>query len=442
MMSAPLTPPVPTVALVDTRWGGHHLTYLREFTASLLRLGARVHLICFDPAQIVASLPPELASAAAERVVCQVFVHRNQGVIHRKRDHDPLSTLARWRATGRAVRRIEARSGHRTDLVFFPYLDSYLRFAPFPSLPKWMLGRPWSGLYLRNGHLDAEQFPDTPWWRRAAKGDSLMKAPDCRAIYVLDERFNEELGNAVGHPVFAFPDMTDETPPDGPSELAAEIQRRARGRKIIGLISIEKRKGLLTLLKTAQLAKESGRPWFFVATGPFARETFSADELAFCEEMARQAADGRMDNLYLDLSGARFEDGKPYNALFTGFDIIWAAYEDFEGSSNALTKAAAFRIPLVATQGQCIGGRVERYQLGRTIPQGNSTAAIDAISGIIAGRTADGHPLVPDFEKYHRLHSRARLDDIFHSLLEWKDEPGFLEMSQAAELAIETPAKR
>lgn len=417
-MSAPQTISIPTVALVDTRWGGHHLTYLREFTASLLRLGARVHLICFDPAQIVSSLPPELAEAAAERVICQVFVHRNQGVIQRNRDHDPLSTLARWRATGRAVRRIEASSGHLTDLVFFPYLDSYLRFAPFPSLPGWMLGRPWSGLYLRNGHLDSEYHSNAPWWMRAAKGDSLMKAPDCRAIYVLDERFNEELSEVVGHPVLAFPDMTDETPPDGPSDLAKEIQQRAKGRKIIGLISMEKRKGLITLLKVAKAAQARNEPWFFVATGPFVRETFSAEDLAFCEEMARQVADGRMDNLHLDLSGTRFQDGKPYNALFTVFDVVWAAYEKFEGSSNALTKAAAFRIPLLATKGQCIGGRVERYQLGRTIPEGNDSAAHEAIRGILAGLAEDGQPLVPAYETYHRLHSRAQLDEIFQSLLD------------------------
>jgi len=430
-MSVLPTSPIPTVALVDTRWGGHHLTYLREFTASLLRLGTRVHLICFDPAQIVSSLPPELAAAAAERVICQVFVHRNQGVIRRKRDHDPLSTLARWRATGRAVRRIEARSGHITDLVFFPYLDSYLRFAPFPSLPKWMLGRPWSGLYLRNGHLDTEHHSPAPWWMRAAKGDSLMKAPDCRAIYVLDERFNEELSRAVGHPVLAFPDMTDETPPDGPSDLAIEIRRRANGRKIIGLISIEKRKGLLTLLKVAKVAKDRNEPWFFVVTGPFARETFTEADLTFCEEMARQVADGRMDNLYLDLSGTRFQDGKPYNALFTTFDIVWAAYENFEGSSNALTKAAAFRIPLLATKGRCIGGRVERYQLGRTIPEGDANAAPEAIRGIIAGKGTDGQPLVPAYETYHRLHSRTQLDQIFQSLLQGEHEPGYLEMTQA-----------
>ena len=438
-MSAPPTSPIPTVALVDTRWGGHHLTYLREFTASLLRLGARVHLICFDPAQIVASLPADLAGAAAERVICQVFIHRNQGVIRKKRDHDPLSTLARWRATGRAVRRIEARSGFTTDLVFFPYLDSYLRFAPFPLLPKWMLGRPWSGLYLRNGHLDAEQRSAAPWWKRAAKGDSLMKAPDCRAIYVLDERFNAELSSMVGHPVLAFPDMTDETPPDSPSEIAIEIRRKARGRKIIGLISIEKRKGLLTLLKVAKLAKERDDPWFFVVTGPFARDTFTEEELAFCEEMVGQVADGRMDNLHIDLSGTRFQDGKPYNALFTIFDIVWAAYENFEGSSNALTKAAAFRIPLLATKGQCIGGRVQRYQLGRTIPEGDAKAAHAAIQGIIARETEDGRPLVPDFETYHQLHSRAQLDRIFGSLLAVGNAPCERTDSETVETTTGTP---
>ena len=149
-----MTTPAPgssrTVALVDTRWGGHHPTYLREFTASLLRLGSHVLLVCRDPGAVLSALPEEVRVLAGSRVTCEAIVHRNHGVLDPRRDHDPLSTILRWRASGRAVRAAESRAGATADFVFFPYLDSYLRFAPFPSLPRRFLGRPWSGLYFRN----------------------------------------------------------------------------------------------------------------------------------------------------------------------------------------------------------------------------------------------------------------------------------------------------
>ena len=402
------------VALADTRWGGHHRTYLREFTSSLLRLGARVMLLCRRPQEIIDALPDEESRA---RVTPVVFDHPNHGFFSRNRDHDPLSTMTRWLATGKAIHETERALGQRVDLVFFPYLDSYIRFAPFPRLPALALGRPWSGLYFRNAHLEPGHPGASTWWKRAAKGDRILDARDCRSICVLDERFNDHLQMTTRHPVLAFPDMTDESPPEGPTEASAEILAKAAGRKIIGLIAMEKRKGLLTLLRAASIARRLGEPWFFVATGPFARVTFTDEDIAFCEESARAVASGEIDNLHLDLGGARIQDGVPYNTLFSTFDVVWAAYEDFEGSSNALTKAAVFRKPLVATAGQCVGARVEKHQLGRVFPQRDPAAAVEAIRGALALRGEDGSVLRPAFEDYHRLHSRARLDEIFAILL-------------------------
>jgi hypothetical protein len=233
---------------------------------------------------------------------------------------------------------------------------------------------------------------------------------------VLDERFNEALQRRCGHPVIAFPDITDETLA-GPSEAAAAIRARAAGRKVVGLISMEKRKGLLTLLRVALRARELGEPWFFVATGPFHRDTFTAGELAFCDDLARRSAAGELDSLHFDTSGARIPDGAPFNSLVAGFDLVWAAYEDFEGSSNALTKAAVFRRPVVATTGQCVGTRVERHQLGRTFPQADVAACLEAIRGALAGTGPDGRALAPEFDLYHRAHSRERLDEVFRGLL-------------------------
>lgn len=403
-----------TVALADTRWGGHHPTYLREFTASLLRLGARVVLLCEKPGEILDALPPE---ADRSRVHPVPFTHTNDAFFDRRRDHDPVSTITRWFATGKAIREAERAMGQTVELVFFPYLDSYIRFAPLPVLPSIALGRPWSGLYFRNAHLEPGHPAGSGWLRRAAKGDSILSSSDCRGICVLDERFNDLLAAASGNEVHAFPDMTDEGAPDPESPAAREILAKADGRKIIGLIAMEKRKGLLTLLKAAETARKLREPWYFVATGPFARSTFSDEELRWCEEIAAAAASGEIDNLHLDLAGHRIADGTPYNSIFTSFDVIWAAYEDFEGSSNALTKAAAFRIPLVATAGQCVGARVHNFQLGNVFPEGDSDAAVSAIRRTLERRAEDGSELKPAFEEYHRRHSRTRLDEIFRHLL-------------------------
>lgn len=402
------SPQLMTVALVDTRWGGHHPTYLREFTASLLRIGARVILLCQNPEEIISAQPVETTA----RVHGQRFIHRNCGVIDRRRDHDPASTLLRWRATGTALRDAESASGWRADLVFFCYLDSYLRFAPFPQLPAILLGRPWCGLYFRNAHLAAFNGRSNKFLHRAAKGDGLLASPDCRAVCVLDERFNQTLATICGHPVISFPDMTDEAAPDPACPLVCEIHAKAAGRKIIGMISMEKRKGLITLLRCAIRAHEREEPWFFVATGPFLRETFTPEELVFCDEVTRRIKSGGINNIHFDTRGERIQDGVPYNSLFTCFDLIWAAYEGFEGSSNALTKAAAFRKPVLATAGECIGGRVERHQLGRTFPEGDVAAALAAIHTALAAPNPES-----GFATYHQLHSRERLDEVFRSLL-------------------------
>lgn len=395
----------PTVALVDTRWEGHHPTYLREFSASLLRIGAHVLLLCRKSDEIISQLPQEQRC----RVHSHPFVHRNHGMIAPHRDHDPASTLLRWRATGNELRAAEKNSGRRADLVFFCYLDSYIRFAPFPVVPSFLLGRPWSGLYFRNAHLGKPDGSVTHLIRRAAKGDRILANSDCKAVCVLDERFNLALERICGHPVLAFPDITDETPPTTPCRKTREIMEKSAGRKIVGMISMEKRKGLLTFLRCAIRAHERGEPWFFAVTGPFMRETFSAQELSFCDEIAVRASSGGMDNLYFDTSGERIPDGAAYNTLFGIFDVIWAAYEGFEGSSNALTKAAAFRKPLIATAGECIGKRVECYQLGETIPEADVDAALEAIRKIVTNEACPERR----FAEYHRLHSRDHLDSMF-----------------------------
>jgi hypothetical protein len=399
----PADPPPTTIALADTRWVGHHPTYFREFAGSLRRLGLFVIALCPQPEDL----------AAADTLHAARLEAPNGGLLT-PLDNDPASTLVRWWATRRALDDAEDACGRRADLVFFPYLDSYLRFLPSPGVPDLVLGRPWSGLYFRNQHLGHLSGSPGARFKQLAKGDRLLRSRRALPLVgVLDERFNDDLARQYGRTALPFPDITDETPPNGPVPLAETLRALARGRPIIGLAgSLEKRKGLLTLLRTAEASAAAGDDWFFAAVGTFADETFTAEERAWIETLRHRLS----DSVFLDMSRQRIPDGAPYNTIFSAFDVSWAAYEGFQGSSNTLTKAALFEKPVVATAGECIGARVETHTLGATFPECDHAAARDAIARVLAeegtGQARRGH------DTYRRFHSRAHLDTTFAKLID------------------------
>ncbi len=407
-----------TVALADERWRGHHPTYFKEFTASLLRLGHRVIALCREPAELrdhAAQTCADLGVAVDDSLRAAVLAEpRRPPFIPGRFDHDPLSTVARWRLLRRALDTAERESGWRADFVFLPWLDSYLRFSPSASLPSRILARPWGGLYFRNHHFattDRGGFA-----RSLAKGDRCLRDSACRAVGVLDERYARTMENHSGRPVFQFPDITNESEPVPRGELAAEVLSRAGGRKIIGMVGLERRKGFLTMLRIAE-ATAGREPWFFVAGGCYCPETCTEDERRYAESVHERVRAGRLDNLHFEIPGARVEDGPEYNSLLEAFDVIYAAYERFQGSSNALTKAAVFHRPLVATAGECVGRRVEEFGMGLTIPEGDAAAGEQAIRAILAGEGRGGAPLAPRYGDYHAMHDRDRLDAVFAEIL-------------------------
>jgi hypothetical protein len=330
---------------------------------------------------------------------------------------DPLRTFQRWKRAADAIYEAEQMTGRQVDLVFFPYLDSYLRFLPFPTVPRLTLNRPWSGLYLRNHH-----HGETPSLKASlrllAKGDALMRCPLSRGIGVLDERFIAPIAHCTGKAVHAFPDVTDASLPSKPYPLAEEILRKAAGRRIIGLIGLERRKGMLNLLRVADRARELRLPCYFACAGRFQRDEYSAEEQVLLDEAARRAAAGEIDNLHFDPAAGRIPEEADFNSIFTTFDIAWAAYEGFEGSSGTLGKAAAFNIPCIATAGECIGHRVERYRTGLTIPEGDSDRALEAIGRILDRRDWDDRPLVGDYARFRDDHGIARLEMLLGGLLQ------------------------
>ena len=411
-----LNEPLPqTVVLADPRWDGHHPTYFFEFTASLLRLGHRVMGLCREPEQF----------EKEARLICQrmgidfetrVFAGQlndpDKAYFRPGKDHDPVSTVMRWRCLKNAMDTAAKASGYSADFVFLPWLDSYLRFQPFTKLAN-QLGAPWSGLYFRNHHF-GENLNSI---KKTAKGDRSLRNENLVAVGILDERFTEIMAQESGKKIIAFPDITNEEKPEIPSPFALEMIKQAAGRKIIGMVSLEKRKGFLTMLKIAEAVRDQ-EDWFFVAAGKYAQDTCSQEEQAYVLSIQAKVKSGELTNIYLQLPGERVNDGADFNSLIKAFDVIYAAYEDFEGSSNALTKGAIFERPLIATKGECVGGRVEEFGMGLTIEQGSVSEGEAAIRRVLAGEDWEGKPLQARYADYHALHDRKKLDEVFAELLQ------------------------
>ena len=404
-----------TVLLADPRWEGHHPTYFFEFTASLLRLGHRVMALCRKPQEFeegARAICARMGISFEERVFVGQLDDPDKAYFRPKHDHDPISTVVRWNQLKLAMDRTAKESGSKPDFVFLPWMDSYLRFQPSLRLAS-KLGVPWSGLYFRNHHFGSSLGAV----RRAAKGDRSLRNKDLVAVGILDERFQAEMAKQSGKKIIPFPDITNETPPETSSLFSQKITKQAEGRKIIGMVSLEKRKGFLTMLKIAE-ATAGREDWFFVAAGKYAQDTCNEEEQAYVQSVQKKVDSGELDNIYLQVPGERVNDGADFNSLIKSFDVIYAAYEDFQGSSNALTKGAIFERPLIATRGECVGGRVEKYGMGLTIEQGSVSEGEEAIRKVLANEDWQGKPLAKQFSDYHALHNRERLDAVFSELLE------------------------
>ncbi len=413
-------PPTKTIALVDPLWVGHHPMYFSQFTAAFLRLGAFVIGLCPNPAEAFNGARAAAMGNVAEidkRLSTHHLPGGKRSWFQGRFEGDPLRTYQRWKRCADKLFEAEQETGRRVDLVFFPYLDSYLRFLPFPAVPHLTIDRPWSGLYLRNHHHKETASPKK-MLRMLAKGDALIRSPLCRGIGVLDERFITPMESYTGKVVHGFPDVTDSTLPPKPYVLAEEILRKAEGRKVIGLIGLERRKGMLNLLRVAEKARELRLPWYFVCAGRYESPEYSPEEQELVESTARRIEAGEIDNLHFNPDAGRIPEESDFNSIFSTFDVAWAAYESFEGSSGALGKAAAFDIPCIATTGECIGHRVEGYRTGLTIPEGDSARALEAIERILNGKDWRGEPLVPDHKRFREDHGLSRLDGLLAGLME------------------------
>lgn len=393
--------PVRTIAIIDPYWTGHHATYVKLFSKTLLALGHRVMAFCPNPPEVEDWLA---ANCTYDRTRFQGF-ELHDPVLPRF-PYEPvqraLTGLGMWRSSARALKCAFRETGVHPDMVFFLWLDNYLGYYRNRHVVNLLFPHNWTGLYFQPRHLrHYEHLSDvqgTP-----TDHDVELLSSRCRGVALLDEGVADLLrARLANKPVVVFPDVADASCPDHDYPLLADIVNKARGRRIISIIGgLARRKGMFTLLEAAaQMQQDDG---FFLFAGV---PSLTAEEETILSKIVAESPENCFFHFGFIPGEAQF------NALVELSDVLYAAYENFPHSSNLLTKAALFEKPVIVSTGNCMGERVAALRIGESIPEGNVAECIAAIRRILTAHDAKW-----DFAGFRKLHSEERLSAAVEEIL-------------------------
>jgi len=203
------------------------------------------------------------------------------------------------------------------------------------------------------------------------------------------------------HPPFPAKQELRRSRPATNYPLLRKLKERARGRKVISLLgSINFRKGIKLLLESIPLLPKD--EYFFLIAG---KSSLTAQQ----ENDLRAFGESRNNCLF---SLEKIPDESCFNALIAESDLIFAAYKQFTGSSNLLTKAAAFRKPVIVSRGLCMGRRVEQYGTGQTTGEDNAGECSAAIRSLCTETRMDTQA----FARYAHEHEVEKLITCFNQI--------------------------
>lgn len=283
-------------------------------------------------------------------------------------------------------RELSMRVDAQIDLVFFCSIDGYMHELMPVAFFEMLFPFKFSGLLL------------SP--RRMYK--NIIKSRYCSSIGVLDEFYFEQRKKNCER-IIHFPDFADDSPPSTNLYLVQKIKERAGARKIILLIGgIVPRKGIYTYVETANRMKYF--PCFFVMIGHC---SFLAEReyLFVINNFANQS------NCFF--CGERLQNESDFNAIVSICDIIYAAYVNFNQSSNMLAKSSLFKKPIIVSKDTYMEEIVERYKMGESIRPNSSEDCMIAIFDII--NSAHNY-LQADWDLYLKKNRENVLFDSFREV--------------------------
>jgi hypothetical protein len=389
------------VVLVEPHWHGHHGTYMRHFSRTLLSEGHRVTALCPFPAEPTTWLR-ETEPEMADRFQAFHF-SRPSPVAAGTRWPERAFAIRFWTETAKAI---ASHGVARPDLVFMNWLDTYVHpFLPGVEIDR-LFPHPWAGLYFFPGEHRGTGSRTGVARTLLARG-LPFRGRHCRGVAVLDEIAQAPLSRQLGgRPAVVFPDLTDEAMPSG-SALARKVQAASRGRRVIACVgSLCKRKGISELVQICR--RSAARDWFFVFAGKLDLVDFDdraiRDILRFVQRPPANAL------VHLDI----VPDGNEFNSLVAASDVLYCHYLAFPHSSNLLTKAALLRRPVLVSDRHCMAERVRKHRLGAGVEEGSLDAIEQGLVRLLGEPREDGR----DFAGYLARHQADRLRHPFGQILD------------------------
>jgi glycosyltransferase involved in cell wall biosynthesis len=396
------------IFLVDPNQGGHHLTYLRLYSKTLLELGYKVVTLSPEP-EMVRQWIKDNCSHYSGNFYAFAFFEPNMSSA--KGLPQPLRVLRRWQHVKKTLDIVSSKLEMPVDLVILGWLDNYFSYYLPSLLIDLVFDYRWSGLYFFPAHVkhkNSKKSTKKLFLKKFLNHFSLVNSRLCLGIGVLDCSIAEYVQRKAKKTVLVFPDLTDEVTPDLGFPPVKEVLSRANGRTIVGLVgSLSKRKGLMTLLEVAK--QSESKKFFFLFAGQLSESTLNGEE----KLKLWNTVDSQPGNCFFYLDRIPEED--QFNALIHTCDILFAAYENFPYSSNLLTKAAAFGKPIIVSNGFCMSSRVEEFSLGATVSEGDVDECIDALS-LLQNQLAISSEQW-GFTTYHAKNSQERLSEVLKDLV-------------------------
>jgi glycosyltransferase involved in cell wall biosynthesis len=281
------------------------------------------------------------------------------------------------------------------DLVIHLYLDMMSESPRSVAALDLADSAPWTGILF---HPRLAKSP-------AAEIEAYFKSPNARgAIFLVPPAIDLYAKTNADHTFVLVPDVADlESAAEAP-EMAKTIRQRAGRRKVILQVgTIAPHKGIRTLLEVIRRA-DTDR-FFFALVGAVHWQSFGPDEKSL---RAFYAAPG--DNVFVH--DGYLTDEQEYNSLIASCDLIYAVYNDFNSSSNSLTKAAGLRRPILVTRRSLMGERVLASGIGLAAADGDTDEILAAFDRLAASSIDDY-----DFDRFMEEHSFDRLKQVLADAL-------------------------
>jgi len=329
-----------TLYICDPAGGGHHISYLVMLGRAFSRRFERIHILTGDVERLESELSRYAEKEEQSRIEIHPFSYKEKNIrLPLGRFNQLAEHVHRWYSTFRAVKKLERQTGDDADLVFLPWLDSYIRHYHnnwyvnryLPVVLGAIIHRPWSGLYFHPRFLRRpEKYPMLYGGEEEVSTSDLFTKTGCRGIFMLDEELKAPLQKELAPvPVRWLPDIPLTLERKDDWAPLRELKNIKKGRPVILLTGVLNRyKGVTEFVDLAARCRHKN--WLFVMAGQLSRGAFSDEEL----ERITQSG---LPNLHTMFEFIPREEH--INELIATSDIIYCHYPEFTHSSSIQIRA-------------------------------------------------------------------------------------------------------